>query len=144
MRTPDDTTRERIRQLRKTRHGWTQQDLADALNRIGAQTDRAAVAKVELGQRGLSLYEALQYALALDVAPVHLIVPLSGDEPISLGANAEPCTPAELRDWIRGERERPEQDAVIYLTTVPREVLRDRLRGRVEHESHTVGGEETS
>src|SRR3954469_2213572 len=103
MKTPDQTTRERIRQLRK-RHDWTQQDLADALNRIGAQTDRAAVAKVELGKRGLSLDEMLQYALVLDVAPVHLIVPIDDDERLMLGANFVDCTPAELRAWIRGER----------------------------------------
>jgi transcriptional regulator with XRE-family HTH domain len=119
MKTPDQTTRERIRQLRK-RHDWTQQDLADALNRIGAQTDRAAVAKVELGKRGLSLDEMLRYALVLDVAPVHLIVPLDDDERLMLGTNFVDCTPAELRAWIRGERPlHPVQNARIYASEVP-------------------------
>ncbi len=120
MKTPDQTTRERVRELRK-RHGWTQQDLADVLNRIGAQTDRVAVAKVELGQRGLSLYEALQYALALDVAPVHLIVPVDNDERLMLGANFVDCTPTELRAWIRGQRPLLPQDPRIYFAEIPRE-----------------------
>jgi transcriptional regulator with XRE-family HTH domain len=118
LKTADETTRERIRELRK-RHAWTQQDLTDALNRIGAQTDRAAVAKVELGQRGLSLHEALQYAYVLDVAPVHLIVPLDDDEKLALGANVVDCTPAALRAWIRGQRPLITQDPRVYFTEVP-------------------------
>jgi transcriptional regulator with XRE-family HTH domain len=144
LKTPKETTRERIRELRKRHHGWTQQDLADELNRVGAQTDRAAVAKVELGKRELKLNEVFQYALALDVAPVHLIAPVAGEEPVSLGANTAPCTPTELREWIRGERERPEQESALYWTAVPREEFQARFGGRVAHESHTVDAEETS
>jgi transcriptional regulator with XRE-family HTH domain len=70
-----------IRELRR-RHGWTQQELADRLNQLGAHIDRAAVAKVELEKRRLTLDEAFHYALALDVAPVHLLVPTDGDEPV--------------------------------------------------------------
>ncbi len=119
MRTPHDVAIERIRQLRK-RHGFTQQDLADRLNLLGAHTDRAAVAKVELGQRGLSLNELFQYALALDVAPVHLVTAPDSEDPIALGPNME-CTPGEMRAWVRGQRPFLWQDARTYFSEVPKQ-----------------------
>jgi transcriptional regulator with XRE-family HTH domain len=94
MKTPAQTAIGRIRELRQ-RHGWTQQQLTDRLNQLGAHTDRAAVARVELGQRSLALDEAFLYALALDVAPVHLFAPIEDSERVTLGPNVE-CSPAEL------------------------------------------------
>ena len=112
-----DTTNGRIRQLRK-QHGWTQQDLADVLNRFGAHTDRTAVARVETGKRELPLKEAFQYALALNVAPVHLLVPTDSDEPIHLAPNLE-ASPYDVRAWIRGFRPLFPQDPRVYFSTVP-------------------------
>ena len=74
------------RRIRELRQGAVRlsKSSPEVLNRIGAKTDRAAVAKTELGQRTLSLEESFRYAVALDVAPVHLFVPTDSDEPIQL------------------------------------------------------------
>ena len=117
MATLRQTTNARIRELRKA-HGWTQQDLADVLNRFGAHTDRTAVAKVETGKRELPLEEAFQYALALNVAPVHLFVPTDSDEPIRLTPDFE-CSPDEARAWIRGLLPMLSQDRRAYYSAVP-------------------------
>jgi transcriptional regulator with XRE-family HTH domain len=127
MRTPHDVAIERIRQLRK-RHGYTQQQLADQLNLLGAQTDRAAVAKVELGQRGLSVNEAFLFAAVLNVAPVHLFAPTDDDDPISLGPNMT-VTPHEMRRWVRGEQPLGSwQDERIYYSEIPKEEFEEARR----------------
>lgn len=56
----------RIRELRK-RHGWTQQNLADELSRLGAQTDRAAarwLARLEANGATLAELQLAAGALA--------------------------------------------------------------------------------
>ena len=73
---------------------------------------------MELGKRGLPLDEAFQYALALDVAPVHLFVPVNSDEPLNIGPNLE-CSPAEARAWIRGTLPLF-QDERTHFSEVPR------------------------
>jgi transcriptional regulator with XRE-family HTH domain len=135
MKTPQEAARERIRELRQA-HAWSQQDLADVLNDRGLPVDRATVARVELGERGLSLDETFLYALALGVAPVHLIVPTGtkdgdSDEPLRIGTH-EDISPAELRAWIRGERHFFVQDPRTYYMNVPVSELPERLRPEAE------------
>jgi transcriptional regulator with XRE-family HTH domain len=115
-----DTTRKRIRELRK-RHAWTQEQLAQALNTLGAQTDRAAVAKVEGGLRDLRLEETVLYAVALDVALVHLLIDPDSEEPVTIGPNLT-AKPHELRTWIRGHRPLyPPQDPRFFFTAMPKD-----------------------
>jgi transcriptional regulator with XRE-family HTH domain len=116
MRTLKDTTAERVRTLRK-RSTMTQQGLADRLAQLGARIDRSAVARIESGERDLSLEEAFQFAWALDVAPVHLFVPTDGDEPIEIGPKVQ-ASPDEVRKWIRG-RDPLLTDPRVYFTAVP-------------------------
>jgi transcriptional regulator with XRE-family HTH domain len=96
----------------------SQQGLADRLNQLGARVDRSVVAKVESGKRVVSLEDAFRFALALDVAPVHLLVPIDADEPIHLAPNME-ASPHEVRAWIRGFMPLF-QDPRVYFTSVPK------------------------
>jgi transcriptional regulator with XRE-family HTH domain len=117
MRTLRETTAERVRSLR-IRNGMSQQNLADRMNHLGARVDRSVVAKVEAGKRAVSLEDAFRFALALDVAPVHLLVPTDSDESIPLAPNLE-AAPHEVRAWIRGFMPLF-QDPRVYFTTVPK------------------------
>src|SRR4051794_30544803 len=102
MQTVRQTTAGQVRVFR-TRRGMSQQDLADRLNQLGARVDRSVVAKVESGKRAVSLEDAFRFALALDVAPLHLIVPVDSDDPIHLAPDME-ASPGEVRAWIRGQQ----------------------------------------
>lgn len=67
------------RQLKKSRRrrDWTQDKLAKRMKDLGMSIDRASIAKIEQGKRGVSVDEALALSLALGVAPIHLLMPRS-------------------------------------------------------------------
>lgn len=60
-----------IRRLRETR-GWTQQQLADALDAAGYPHPRSVVAKTETGGRPVTLEDLAAYAEVLEVPPSSL------------------------------------------------------------------------
>src|SRR5947209_3689944 len=80
--TTSDYLRERISELRLDR-GISQQQLSDRLVRLGYQLDRSAVAKVEKGARGVSVDEAVGFALALEAPLLALLFP-AGNQKIRL------------------------------------------------------------
>ena len=92
----------RLREARTTR-GWTQQDLADELGRIGAPMDSTTIAKVEKGQREVRLAELIAIAAALDVAPMHLLLQVTGDKTASLEKKLTVDLIHE-RDWASERR----------------------------------------
>jgi transcriptional regulator with XRE-family HTH domain len=148
MMTFTDTTRTRIRELRK-QHDWTQQDLATRLTNLGAggtgrevPVDRVTIARIETGSRQISVDELFQFALALNVAPVHLFVDPNGDEPIQLTPALE-CSPAEARAWVRGEREMLMQDPRGYFMNVPRDEFERFRSPATDLEPVTQGADES-
>jgi len=72
--TPSEVFAEEVKAARR-RRGWTQQDLADALDNVGSPIDRSLVASIETKRRGVSLDEALAFAVALGVSPSALALP---------------------------------------------------------------------
>jgi transcriptional regulator with XRE-family HTH domain len=107
---------QRVKELRR-RKGWTAAQLGEALTKEGVQWDRFAVASLESGKRqNVSLVEMLALALVLDVAPVHLIVPLDEVPYQITQRRTEPAI--EVRAWVRGQLPLPGTDARIYLSEV--------------------------
>jgi len=128
----------------RERLGWSQQDLADKLKNFGMPIDRAQLARLELGKRGISLDETMRLAFALNVAPVHLITdPGANAEPVAPGMEVSPkepepvapipgmeISPTEARAWIRGQMPLLFQDPRAYFMNVP----------RAEFEHYQLGG----
>ncbi len=65
----------RLREIRTSRPGMSQTELARLVTAQGQPLSKAALLRIENGTRGLSLDEALALAWALRVAPAHLLTP---------------------------------------------------------------------
>lgn len=102
----------------RARRQLSAQQLAAAVRKLGGTLDRAAISKIETGARGVSLDEAVLLAVALDVAPVHLLTPRDDDEPVSV-APAVTVAADRARRWVRGLEPLPDHDDQSYRTEVP-------------------------
>lgn len=108
----------RVREARE-RRGWSQETLAHRLTELEYPTDRTAVSKIEKGRRkNAGIEDVLAYAAALEIAPVHLIVPRDDEEDV--GVTPQLVLPAPLaRAWIRGVVTLPDGDPVSHFAGMP-------------------------
>ncbi len=117
----------RLRDARMSK-GWRQQDLADAMKKIGHPVNRATISKIEKGARGVggghgrepircsetsprpvSLGVAIAFAAALDVAPVHLFLPITDEDDVLLAPEVR-VDPGTAYEWARGDHPLGEDD----------------------------------
>lgn len=110
----------RIRELRD-RRGISAQQLADKCVEAGADwLDRSIIANIESGRRKtISIDEVLVFAYVLDVAPVHLIVPVH--ETLFMVTPKWMIASSRAREWVRGRYPMGGQDKRTYATEVPDE-----------------------
>ena len=118
---PVENIARRVADLRG-RKRMTAQQLGDRLTELGVPWDRFTVANLERGKRrNVSVVELLALSAALDVAPVHLLVPLD-DRPYE--ATPSWVLPADrVRAWVRGKKQLPGGDLRLFVTEVPMEEL---------------------
>lgn len=120
----------RMRQLRGRR--FTHQELADELGRLGTPMSRVTLAKIEAGGKegakagvrtraaNVSLEDVLAISLALGVAPINMLAAEDLTEPVTVTPNTV-VTGETVREWVRGERPLPGQDARTFFSTAPEE-----------------------
>ncbi|WP_161801637.1 helix-turn-helix domain-containing protein [Micromonospora sp. RV43] len=119
--TPHQTIAARVKQLRKGR-GWSAQHLADQMAAEGIAWDRSIVANLENGRRAsVSVEEFLVLAFVLDVAPVHLLVPVDAEEttPYRVVPERLPAGSWFVRAWFRGRTPIGGVDPKRYFAEVP-------------------------
>lgn len=97
-KTPREVFAAQVGILRE-RKGWTQQRLADEMKRLDHPIDRTAIAKIERGDRGVSIDEAFTLAVAFGVSPAALLLPRSGDVRVAPGLDIGGI---EALHWFRG------------------------------------------
>jgi transcriptional regulator with XRE-family HTH domain len=118
---PSQVFAERTREVRDRRR-WSQQDLADRLSELGAPLDRAGIARLENGNRGISLDDAITLTVALGAQFMHMIIPLNRNAEMAL-APALTVRSSEARQWFRGMAWFREEDRRTYFTEVPDDEL---------------------
>ena len=117
---PHRVIAERVREIRNAR-GLTGARLAEEMTEAGIKWDRSVVANLENGRRStISVEELLTLAYVLNVAPVHLIVPLDPDGWYSVTPDAA-TTNEHARAWIRGTAALPGTDERKYFSEVHEE-----------------------
>lgn len=120
----------RIEEVRRARR-MTQAELAEKMTTMGYPMNRVTVAKIEAGGKEgakpedvtravlAPLRDVMAFALALDVAPIHLFIPLEDDASIRLTERTE-TSAAVARMWMRGEVHLQPQDPRYFTSEVPR------------------------
>jgi transcriptional regulator with XRE-family HTH domain len=91
----------RLREARDARR-WTQQELSARLAELGAPMDRTTIAKLEKGQRQARVEELVAIAVALDVSPLYLILPLRLDAKVKLAPKLV-VEAIEALNWASGK-----------------------------------------
>jgi hypothetical protein len=71
------------------------------------------LANIETRRRDVSVDELLVLALALDVAPIHLLAP-DGAIRLAITPTVSVVATDELRRWLRGEQAHPQSQARLY------------------------------
>jgi transcriptional regulator with XRE-family HTH domain len=99
-RSPSTVAAERIRTTRD-RRGLTQAQLAAALTRLGHPMHQSAIAKIEARERKITLDDVLVLAVALDVPPGLLFVPVESDADLALTPTMK-IHPWYAWEWVRG------------------------------------------
>lgn len=124
----------------RARRQLSAQQLAAKVRKLGGTLDRAAISKIETGARGVSLDEAVLLAVALDVAPVHLLTPRRDDQQVAVTPTTE--VPAiAARRWVRGLDPLPGHDDKGYRTEVPQSewaLQGEQLRAARDEESRLL------
>jgi transcriptional regulator with XRE-family HTH domain len=99
-KSPSEAAAEELRRVR-TRKGWNQQQLADALHELGAPIDRATISKIETGERRITLDEVFLFAYALGVSPAALVLPRPARSMVAVTPTTS-VTALEALHWLRG------------------------------------------
>ncbi|MFE9793511.1 hypothetical protein ACFYRL_17435 [Streptomyces goshikiensis] len=128
---PVATVARRVREVRK-RRDLTAEQLAQRLQAVGLPWERGTVVKLEAGYRqNVGVAEVFALAVALDMSPLHLLVPLDNRACQVTPNRTESAN--TVRAWVRGEEPLPGMDAHAYRTEVSVEDMRRQIHGHRGH-----------
>lgn len=125
---------QQVRRYRKAR-GMSAQNLSDACAELGLPIHRSVIANFENGRRAkLDLGELFVIALALDIAPIMLMLPKDGTMEIS----DRPMSRTDALTWIAGTPATAAFEELDADLTRAREAVA-RAQNAVNQARHTAG-----
>jgi transcriptional regulator with XRE-family HTH domain len=112
----------RVRDERQ-RQGLRQDELVDRLAKLGRPMDRSNLGRIERGETTGQLDNVMALALALGVAPIHLLVPRDAEEKVELAPKRPPLAARTARLWISGRELLPDSDWRAWVAAMPDDEL---------------------
>jgi transcriptional regulator with XRE-family HTH domain len=113
-RKPSDLLAGQISHYRRQR-GWSQRDLSNVLaERFDVTIDPATLARLETGQRRITVDEACMFAVALDVPLESLLWPLDESEAVSVAPGVS-VAPWQALEWSTGREALPHGGSAAWL-----------------------------
>lgn len=106
----------RVKEERE-RQRLTQAAVVERLKALGHPMDRSNLGRIERGESNGQLDNLAALALALGVAPIHLMLPRRDEERIALAAKRT-LQADEARGWIRGEKMLADSDPYPYFAAM--------------------------
>jgi transcriptional regulator with XRE-family HTH domain len=91
---------EQVNRLRLI-HRWNQQQLSDALGRLGWPLDRTAIARIENGTRNVTVEDLFALAAALGVEAAGLLAPRDDNVEVAVVPGLV-RSGARIRGWLHG------------------------------------------
>lgn len=98
----------------RDRRNLSAAELATRVATYGGKLSRQAISKIENGERGVSLDEVLQLALALTVPAPLLFMPLDGSELLEISPGVK-VHPEDAWEWMAGEMSIVSGDGINHL-----------------------------
>jgi hypothetical protein len=96
----------------------SQRRLVARLDQLGLPLNQSVITRIERGTRKVSLDEAIALAAALDVAPVHLFLPITDEGRVSVTPSTE--VPSRVaRQWALGLRPLDPSNTRFYANQSP-------------------------
>lgn len=121
MERPGETVARRVREEREGA-GLSLAELARRLRASGYKMDASGIMRLERGERRPVVDDVFALALALDVSPVDLMVPLDDDAMVAVTPQAD-WLASRVRDWMIGGTA-AERTAALAVRTFARNLLR--------------------
>lgn len=122
-----DAFRRQVQETRK-RKGWTQEQLADAISKLGWPIDQEKVSRIEpprhtkgsknKARKSVSLEEVLVFAAALEVSPVQLIVPGGSGARMKLFNGGKTFDASAVRGWLYNLEPLPGMDDRFFQESI--------------------------
>lgn len=82
--------------------------------------DRSNLGRIESGRTTGQLDNVMALALALGVAPIHLMLPREGEEMVEIAPKRH-LDPATAREWVGGMRLLDDSDPLAFFAALPDE-----------------------